>query len=80
MSQKLAHGYETDIRKTFDDKTSGKEIYVKGMKIWIRRWDGRPVYGGTKVVIFVVFETILPTPISHLLTSEMMASTLLQGC
>jgi len=26
------------------------DIYIKGMELWIRRWDGRPVLGGLKIV------------------------------
>lgn len=43
-TMQLAHGYVSDITGQFNDEKPG--IYVKGMKIWIRRWDGRPVYGG----------------------------------
>ena len=49
-SQKLAHGYETNVQGKFDDHKPGVDIYVKGMKIWIRRWDGRPVYGGRLLI------------------------------
>ena len=25
------------------------DVYIKGMELWIRRWDGRPVLGGLKI-------------------------------
>ena len=27
----------------------GSDVFIKGMKLWIRRWDGRPVLGGLKI-------------------------------
>ena len=30
----------------FDDAHEDRRVYVTGMKLWIRRWDGRPVLGG----------------------------------
>eukprot|EP00794_Sanderia_malayensis_P007491 gene7491-8322_t len=35
---------------TFFDELEGVPRYLKGMKIWIRRWDGRPVYGAIEVL------------------------------
>lgn len=27
----------------------GNDVFIKGMELWIRRWDGRPVLGGLKI-------------------------------
>ena len=40
-------GHHTD-KETVED--FDKEVYIKGMELWIRRWDGRPVLGGLKIV------------------------------
>ncbi|XP_065058924.1 uncharacterized protein LOC135686582 isoform X2 [Rhopilema esculentum] len=49
-TERLAHGYITNIREKFCDSKEGIPYYIKGMKIWIRRWDGRPVYGALEVL------------------------------
>ena len=45
----LANGGQVGPEQgTFDDMVVVQKdrAHVKGMKIWIRRWDGRPVLGG----------------------------------
>ncbi len=42
----LAHAYVGNYQGAFSDRLEGVPRYLKGMKIWIRRWDGRPVFGG----------------------------------
>lgn len=32
-----------------EDIAQNDDVFVKGMKMWIRRWDGRPVLGGIQV-------------------------------
>ena len=46
-----ANGYIRPDVTVFDDSTIQQvddEIFLQGMKLWIRRWDGRPVLGGLK--------------------------------
>ncbi len=51
-TQPMAHGYVGNIESSFVDCVEGVPRYVKGMKIWIRRWDGKPVFGGMFGCIF----------------------------
>lgn len=44
-----ARGYVMPEQKSFNDLglvAESSNVHLKGMKIWIRRWDGRPVIGG----------------------------------
>lgn len=45
------HGYVLPDLESFRDefKERGLQCHVTGMKLWIRRWDGRPVLGGLSV-------------------------------
>ena len=38
--------YHSD-KETVEDLSS--DVYIKGVELWIRRWDGRPVLGGLKI-------------------------------
>ena len=66
-SDRLAHGFlgGRTALTGFTDGVKGFPLYLKGMKLWIRRWDGRPVLGGMYFFLYVHVQGV-PRGISRL--------------
>ena len=42
-----AGGEVQPILERFEDKPQEVFVYIRAVKLWIRRWDGRPIVGGS---------------------------------